>query len=1535
MAVRENNNAKLRRAFAPAILIAIIGILGLSVRGLMLDRASAASGESKADLATPGVSITTTPAVPVAPASALVSLEGVQFPYDEGAGGYLVGEYEGEFNPATGKFSLREKTRTGVTPGRTSGIAGRFNPGAEVPLGAGFSFSIVNTAYVDASSSVGMASGEVQVTNNTTSTLYNARVIFTSFKVNTAAGPDASNLPGATGLTYYNDGLVPFNGKLNVSRLIGDIAAGSSVKSIWNFAVQRQPTNKFSFAYKVVADLGVAVESVQPAAVQVTSSTGTSVVIGGRGFSTPTVQILNAAGTVVASPAVSASTATSLTVDVPAGTAAGNYSVRVTNQGGTAGGAGSSTLVGRLSVTGAPDGAHTLTGAVTSLADTGPYLFSGPVTLGNATQIVAGTVIYLASGATVTVASGGTITANGGIIGVPTARGIANPNQIVLTAQRAAGAALPTSGAWGGLNATAAATSTLTMSNVVVEYGGTVSNPAINLSGSGRTLSLSDSIVRNSAGSAIGATGVNDAVKNFARNSIENNGTTATDPALLLSANASLGLFELPGSDVPKGTSAGDASYFYSSGNDFRANTLNAVQIGTAAAATSNDFTKTGVLVGQGSTPIVIQGSSSNPALINTELTVGPTSVLQLAPAMNLLVGDYATDKTGGLSVIGSAGFYQGTQTATSNQYVEVQNIPGSGNFGSIFFSRLSLPSSILSNVRIQSGGNGALGTAPLIIEGANLAVTGSRIDGGMLETLGAQVTKTGSTFTNTASSPIIETIAGGILGDRNLGTKAIVSNPTSLALDPLGRGLFIADTPGTSYIRFLNTTRQSVTLAGITVPAGVIKIIAGGGTDFSDNVPGMQSDIGVVTGIAVSPDGNTLYFIDSITPNIRAINLADTAKTIAGAAGISPGNIQNFAQVGLGSAASTLATHPTTGDLYVCDSTAGVNKVLRYSASPANTNTAPVTIAGNGVQTKDEDPFLNGQATMIPLLGPRALAFNGNNVIISDSGHGRVIQVNSAGEASLISQLPFKSTTANPPSQPYSNNPYTAGLAFLGGKVFMANGNAQDLIRIDTISQAGQPPNFTMIAGQVNITCDYTSGNCGDGGPSSAAQFTLTSRTATVPVVGLVSDGKGLYIADQGPLNRGRIRYINLSASTVEIAGVTITPDSIDTVAGAGLAPPYEGAIATSGALNQPVGVAMDPDGNLWITDTNINKLRFANLGATQKIIFPSLDSEKVVEPGTIVTVNSGGSLPDPTKAITAFYDNPHGVAATAQGIFIADAKKGPVTTSPNRKTGLIRFLNTTSQSVTLFPTGAGTSIVVPAGESATIAGGSVNGDAANVGDGAAPLAAKFIGPTDILIHPTNGNIYVADAGNRRVRMINRQTGAVSTLSLPTTSPNEYTGLGIDSTGRLLVANAGGRSILREKTPGSGNAANGFDTIVNTGLSRPRDLVEGRDGALYVINAGDSSGTVSPNNQIVKITINETTKVGTVTTFLGSAMNGYAGDGKPIGAGTLIDVMPEPINVATVGTAVTVRTTVNIILGLNGELIFSDSKNNAIRRVR
>ncbi|MFZ4985355.1 MAG: hypothetical protein ACOYLF_07840, partial [Blastocatellia bacterium] len=346
------------------------------------------------------------------------------------------------------------------------------------------------------------------------------------------------------------------------------------------------------------------------------------------------------------------------------------------------------------------------------------------------------------------------------------------------------------------------------------------------------------------------------------------------------------------------------------------------------------------------------------------------------------------------------------------------------------------------------------------------------------------------------------------------------------------------------------------------------------------------------------------------------------------------------------------------------------------------------------------------------------------------------------------------------------------------------------------------------------------------------------------------------------------------------------------------------------------------------------VNKIRFVNLQTTPKIIFPASASEREVAPGTIITVNSG----QPSTAadvITAQFDNPHGITATAQGLFIADSRGGKVTQSgTQRRTGLIRFINTTSSPVTMYPGAAAPGPTVGPGEVAVIAGGSLSGDINNVGDGASPLAARFIGPTDIAVHPTNGNIYVADAGHRRVRVINRQTGAVSTLTaLPSISPNEYTGLSFDSQARLLVVNAGNKQILREKSSGSGT----FDTILTSGLLvRPRDVVEGTDGALYVINPGGETSTTVPattNHQILKVTLSGST--GTASVLLGAAENGYLGDGMPVGTSTRIDIQPEPINVSPVSPSVFVRTTVNIIVGRNGELIFADSKNNAVRRIR
>lgn len=1515
------NRLVLRSALMVGLLA--MGLVYASLQGF--DRASAKRGDSRE---------TSEPAQ--AAGEPRVAVE---------AGSPVIGEFEGSFDARTRRFTI-EPSRG--RSGQGSAMEVRSNPGTELSQGAQFGFSVVNSTYVAAGDNPATVTGEIQLTNTSGVALYNTRLVFTSFKLCPAVGPcngatataDAGNLPGASGFAFFNDGMVASGGKLNVSRFYGDIAAGASARAIWTFATLNQPP-RFFFTYKVLADVGLAAESVAPAAVQVNANSGNTVVINGRGFTgTPVVELLPQAGSPVALTGVTA-TSSQITATVPAGTAPGLYSVRVTLPGG----ANSSTLVNKLLVTNPPDGAHTLSGTISAFSDTGPFLINGNASISSNVTILPGTVIYVSSNSTITVASGGNITANGGVPGVPGGAGVPNPIQIVFTAQRSPGAAIPAVGFWGGINATSTAASTMVMRNVVVEYGGTAVSAQINLTGSGRTLRFTDSISRNSAGSGLSALGSGDSVVGFARNQIDGNGQSVNDPAVALSANASLGLFELPGNDIPTATSVGDPSYFYSSANDFNGNQANVIQIGTDATAASNDFTRSGsvVLVGQGATPLRIRGTCDNPAIIGAkppaaavELTITPTARIQLAPNMDFKVADYSADLVGCLAANGYAGFYLGPQAATSNQFIEFDKVPGAGNFGAIFFSRNAKMNCILNFVRVQNGGsNCQAGNGEVVVEGLNLKITNSQVNnsssGGLLDRLGAAVNTRGTTFSG--NSMIIDTIAGGVLGDGNIGTRSTLVSPVTMVADPLNRGVFLVDSSGGYfYIRFLNTTRSPVTIGSLKVEAGTLVNVGGGGTDLSDAIPARSADVGIVNGIAVSPNGEILYYIDAAmvpTPGIRAINLATAARSIGGLS-INPGNVGTFAINGLGSATTALAVNPSNGDILVVDATPRVNKVLKFPANNTDINATPTTVAGNGADTKAEDVFSAGPATGVALLEPRAIAIDGaNNLYIADTRHARIIRVDPGGNATLIAQYPPK---ANSGASPYNNNPFTNGMAIFNNRLYFANGNAQDIARFD--NPTGASPVYAGVAGMINTTCEYTpEGNvCGDGGAASQAGFSLVGGTGAPPLVGLAADSKGLYVLDQATQQRGRVRFINLGNAAAEIAGVTIAPGNIDTVAGSGKVAPFDGGLATSASFNGPTGVAFDPNGNMWIADTLNSRLRFVNRGNTTVTIFSGTQAEQVVAPGAVAWVNKDvgqGGLADGDFVTSASFDSPQGVFATAEGVYIADSRRGPSTgggSSSGRRTGLIRFVNTSNQNVVFYS--GSVQITVEPGKIKTIAGGSTDPALTNIGDGTAPLLAKFLGPSDVAV-AANGDIYIADPGQRLVRKVVRATGVVSSLALPTGSPNEYTGLGFDSAGRLLVANAGAKIIHREKSAGS----NTYDNILSGNpLNRPRDVAEGKDGALYVINAGDATPISASDNRILRITINN--NVGSATVISGSTTPGYSGDGGPASAAAL-NLTTQPINVAIGSPQVFVRTTVNITVTASGEIVFADAVNNAIRRIR
>src|SRR5215813_472261 len=685
---------------------------------------------------------------------------------------------------------------------------------------------------------------------------------------------------------------------------------------------------------------------------------------------------------------------------------------------------------------------------------------------------------------------------------------------------------------------------------------------------------------------------------------------------------------------------------------------------------------------------------------------------------------------------------------------------------------------------------------------------------------------------TTVGAGQMIDTIAGG-LGEGVPTNQVSFGTIGGVARDPLGRGIYIAETNGgTTLIRFINTSGAPVTLGVRTIAPGTVRAIAGGGGDSTtDNMSAFQANVGDVSGLAVSGGGDLVYYNDRVGGAVRAVNVSTGAVNIRGQS-TSAGNVRTLASntdfpqfpdlFGL--------TTTSSGDVYVIDSSAGVNKV--YKITSAGVVTA---FAGNGMSTVSGDPFPAGTpaATNVPLLQPRAVKSDGATILIADTGHRRVIRV-SGGTASLVRQFDAINTIGNP---------YPSGIAVQGCYVFAANGNEKAIYQADN---AGPKIAGITLNGDPTF-CDYSSNNCGDGGPAINAGLNLLGGSDEPPLAGVDSDGNGLFVADQK--SKGRVRYINRSGGTVTLAGVQIPAGAIDMIAGTGLNPPYDTRLATAAQLTAPTGVAVDGNGNLWIADTTDDRLRFVNQSANQVTIFAGTPAQQNVDAGAIVTVNkdSSGSGDDlPVNQITL--DKPQGLFVTGQGIYVVDSLAGPlVPARTGNASSLIRFINTTSAPVTIYPGAGPDAITVQPGNIRTIAGGGIS----DLTSGLA-TAVTLKGASDIAV-TGNGTIYVTEVFRKAVRKIDGSTGIVSALTFPS-GQKEYTGLGFTTDGRLLVANFTDGAVLRESTPGSGSFAN-FG-VPGGNLANVRDVVGGPNGIAYAITGTPPAqpGVPTGNHRVVLI---------------------------------------------------------------------------------
>jgi uncharacterized protein (TIGR03437 family) len=790
------------------------------------------------------------------------------------------------------------------------------------------------------------------------------------------------------------------------------------------------------------------------------------------------------------------------------------------------------------------------------------------------------------------------------------------------------------------------------------------------------------------------------------------------------------------------------------------------------------------------------------------------------------------------------------------------------GNVARASFSANSRPSSlilsIIGNGNSAPAGDG--GPAALAQVGQPSALTyDAQGNLYIAETFNDRIRKVN------ASDGKISTVAGGAgngyAGDGGPATSARLNCPTGVAVDAQGN-IYIAD-------------RDNHRIRRVSAADGLITTFAGTGTRGSngDNGDAVNAQLNTPFRVIFDKQGN-LLIADTDNHRIRKVGTDGKITTLAGTGVLGAGgdgalatNAQLNAPIGLALDAE--------GNLFIADS--DNHKIRRVVASSG----IITTIAGTGVRGNTGD---GGAATAARIGFPEGVFVDAqNNVFIADTFNDRVRRIAASdGRIATVAGNGLNGYSGDGTSATGTRlNCPTEIITDASGRLLIADRDNHRVRIVQAVPASDTtPPAIVLTAPTTNPTFTTSTSPLTLNGTASDANGVVQVQWFNDRGFSGNAAGTNTWAALNIPLligtNNLTVTAIDISgnASSVQLA-VTFNPQQlVSTLAGNGtFGGTGDGGAAVAAQLWSPRAVTVDGQGNVYVADTQNHRIR-------------------KIAPSGVITSFAGtgilGSSGDGGPATEATLNEPRSVLADSAGnVYIGDFRNNRV-----RK-------------------------VTPDGKISTVVGTGVEGDR---GDGGLATQAELSAPLGLTLD-AQGNLYLADSLNNRVRKVNASDGKISTVAGngevgfsgdggPATAArfNFLAGVAVDRQGNLFITDQGNYRVRKV------NASDGrVSTIAGTG--EPGYNGDGIQASTARLNetrlittdaAGDLYLADQVNNRIRKITFS----TGLITTVAGSGVGGFGGDnGSPASA-----LLNFPTDVA---------------IDAQGNLYIADGGNHRIRKVQ